>query len=276
MSDTVLARLAEFAPTDKTPRLVSAVFSVVPGVPPMVHYPALPTVVAALGGTGADMARVSPHLDDDAVKDILWMSSLVDTGDKGYAVFTGVTSALKVFFGSGSKAAAMDTDAQQRNDAVLKAIALAYLAWKATPGSILRFPELPAGRALLTWYAAMEIALPFADNAAVAGGTIFSDLMNRYGADQMGRFSSMLGGKAADGVQAALTGLTGPIQGAIATVAPYASKIATTAKEYLPAALTTADTAAGVLAGAADVMPVYRYLGGRLAAEAVVATALMK
>ena len=95
------------------------------------------------------------------------------------------------------------------------------------------------------------------------------------GAEQMARFSTMLGGKSLDGVQGALTALTGPIQTAITAIQPHASKIAGVVKDYLPVAMVTADTAAGVLASAADLMPVYRYLGGRLAAEAVVAKVLM-
>lgn len=275
MSESVLARLAEFSAEDKTPRLVNAVFSVVPGCPPLLHYPALPTVCAALGGTPADLAKATPFLDDDAVQDILWLSALVDTGDRGYAVVTGVATAWKLFFGGTSKAAALDTDTQQRNDAVLKAFALAYLAWKACPGSIAKFPQFPAGRALMTWYAAMEVALPFADNAAMAGGNFFSTLLDKHGAEQMARFSGMLGGKGTEGVKGALAALTGPIQGTLASVQPHAAKIAGAVQQYLPAAMTTADAAAGVLANAADVMPVYRYLGGRLAAEAVVARVLM-
>jgi len=276
MADSVLARLAEFSPDDVTPRLVSAVCGAVPGVPPMIHYPALPAVCAALGGSPADLAQATGHLDDDAVTDILWMSGLVDAGDRGYAVVTGVATAWKLFFGKGPKAAAMDTDVQQRNDAVLKGIALAYMAWKATPGSVARFTEFPTGRALLTWYAAVELALPFADNAAVAGGSLFSELYQKHGSDQMKRFSGLLGGKSADGVPGALAALTGPIGQALTAVQPHAEKIAGSVKAYLPAAMTGADAAAGVLANAADVLPVYRYLGGRLAAEAVVARVLMK
>lgn len=275
MSDTVLARLAEFSPTDTTPRLVNAVFSVVPGAPPLVPYPAMPVVCGALGGGAEHMAGVSAHLEDAEVHDILWMSGLVDTGDRGYAVVTGVSSALKLFFGSAPKAEALDTDVQQRNDAVLKAIALAYLAWKATPGSITRFTQFPAGRALLSWYAAVEVALPFSDNAAVAGGSFFSRLIDTHGAEQMKRFSGLLGGKGSDGVPGALSALTGPIQETLASVQPHAQKIAATVNQYLPGAMTAADVSAGVLANAADVLPVYRYLGGRLAAEAVVARVLM-
>lgn len=273
MSESLLARLTEFTPADKTPRLVDAVFKVVPGAPTLTPYLGLPQVVAAMGGGPADVAKAMSKIDDPEVADVLWMSAAVDTADKGYAIFTGVGSALKLFF-SADKSAALETDTQQRNDAVLKAFVLSYLAWKAFPGPIpqraTQFAQSPGGRALLTWYAAVDVALPFADNALLAGGNLFQSLMQKYGAEQLSRFSGLLGGKGADGVQGALAALTGPIEGTINQVRPYADKIASTAKEHLPGAMNAGDKIAGVLATAADVMPVYRYLGARLAAEAAV------
>lgn len=270
MSESVLSRLAEFGPDDKTPRLVSAIFSAVPGAPELPHYLGLANAVAALGGTPADMPKATNHLHDPDLADVLWMSGLVDTGDKGYAVVTGLSSALGMFFGK-TASQAMETDDQQRNDAVLKAFALAYLAWKATPGTVperaANFAKLPAGRALLTYYAAVEIALPFADNAMIGSANAVSGLMDKYGAEQLKRFSGMLGGKSAEGVQGALASLLGPIDQAVTTVRPHAQRIANQARTHLPTAMNVADKAAGVLANVADVMPVYRYLGSRLAAE---------
>lgn len=273
MAEDLLARLSEFSAEDKTPRIVQAIFKVVPGSPEMPAYPALPSVVAALGGSGADVAAATAHIQDESVQDVLWMSGLIDTGDRGYAVLTGLSSAMSLFFGS-NKAAALETDTQQRNDAVLKAIAISYMAWKAFDGSIVdrakAFAACPSGKAILSYYAAIEIALPFADNAVVAGGETLSSLMDKYGAAQLQKFSQLTGGKNTDGVAGALSALTGPIESAIATVRPHAAKIAEVAKNNLPGALATGDKVAGVLAGVADVLPVYRYLGARLAAESAV------
>jgi hypothetical protein len=275
MSDSVLTRLAEFAPTDATPRLVNAVLGALPGIEPLPAYPALATVVAALGGTAADMPGATAKLDDANTADILWMSGLVDTGDKGYAVVSGVSTALKFFFGkSENRAEALDTDDQQRNDAVLKAFALAYLAWKASDGPIAAraaaFASLPSGRALIAWYAAIEVALPFADNAATGGANVVDDLFERYGPAQFARLSALAGGRDLGGVQGALAALTGPIRTAVAAATPHVGTVADAAGKYLPGALNVGDKLAGLVATGADVMPVYRYLGGRLAAESVV------
>ncbi|MDP2305007.1 MAG: hypothetical protein Q8P18_03165 [Pseudomonadota bacterium] len=273
MSDTVLARLAEFSPTDATPRLVDAVFTALPGIDPLPPYPALASVVAALGGTAADMPNATARLDDDASADILWMSGLVDTGDKGYAVVSGISTAFRFLFGKAeSRTDALDTDIQQRNDAVLKGFALAYLAWKASDGPIAgraaAFANMPAGRALIAWYASVEIALPFADNAISGGGKVVDDLFEKHGAAQFTRLSSLAGGRDLGGVQSALTALIGPIRTAVDAAWPHVERVAKAAGDFLPGAMNVGDKVAGLVATGADVMPVYRYLGGRLAAEA--------
>ena len=276
MADSILTSLAGFQPTDPTARLVTGLMNIVPGAPPLVPYPALASVVASVGGAASDVAGATAQLENEELLDVLWMTDLVDTGDRGYAIFTGVGSALKLFFGKKeNRAQALETDNQQRNDAVLKALALSYLVWKAYPGTIPQrataFAESPAGRQLLIYYAAVEIGLPFADNAALAGGRLFDDLMARHGKDQLARMASLAGGRDLGQVGEALSAVTGTIRSTIEQVRPHLDKIAGALKTHAPGAATATDRAAGVLANVADVMPVYRMMGARVAAEAAVA-----
>ncbi len=276
MTESVLSRLQEFEPDDATWRIVDGVMRVVPGSPRLEPYPALASVVAAMGGTGAQVAHATRHLHDEDVVDILWMTDLVDSGDRSYAIYTGLRTSVTAFLQRDS--AALDTDEQQRKDAVLKAFALAYLAWKAFPGSLpdraRAFAEAPAGRALLTWYAAIEVGLPFADNALTSGGRLMDDLMDRYGDSQLQRLSSFAGGRDLGGLRGAFDALAGPLRAAGQRVLPHLEAVATTASAHLPKALSAGDKLAGALATAADILPVYRLLGARLAAEAVVARGL--
>lgn len=269
------AALSAFKPDDYTVRLVDAIFKVIPGSPATPQYRVLEDVVKNLNHGKIEpilVAKGRQQAMQQDIQDVLWMSRLLDTGDKGIAVFSGISSAVGLIRGQGSNA--LETDTAQRNDAVLKAIALSYMAWKAFDGSLVdrakAFASAPAGKALLSYYAAIEIALPFADNAVVAGGDTLSSLMDKYGAAQLQKFSQLTGGKSTEGVAGALAALTGPIESAITTVRPHAAKIAEVAKKNLPGALATGDKVAGVLAGVADVLPVYRYLGARLAAESAV------
>ncbi len=276
--DALLPRLAEFSPTDVTPRLVDGLMTVIPGSPALPPYPALPAVVKAMGHGPELMPAATAHLADPGVQNILWMSRMVDAGDKTYAITTGVMSAVRFFFGAKeNRSAALETDKQQRNDAVLKGFALAYMAMKGFDGSMAdrarAFAAAPAGRALLTYYAAIEVALPFADNALSGGGALVDGLWDTYGSANLAKLSALGGGESMDGVEGAMSALTGPIKSAVDTVLPHVDKIAGVAKAHVPGAMATGDKVAGALAGLADVLPVYRYLGGRLAAEAAVVKA---
>lgn len=412
MARTLPEGLAEFSPTDTTYRLVGGVLRVIPGAPGLSPDPNLAAVAARLGATRAQLAEAERiAATDPAIRDILWMSALVDTADKSYAIYTGVSSAVKMFWGSADtptpeperpsrskgyakdqskhqlrrykqlmalrqertlypqerqelrhlqqeiretverreqsnsapsfpggpgrrgppsfpggpggsggfeqpawsrqpdgdlgedfpalpeksfqkKAAkspprpskwerglaALETDTQQRNDAVVKALAIAYLAHRAFPGSLReraqRFAATPAGQGLLVYYAAVEVGLPFADNALLAGGDMMKGLLGGRVEEQLTRLAGLAGGRSLGDTAGMLQQLSGWMQTAVDTAAPYIDTVARGASAYLPIGANAADKLAGLAANAADVMPSYRLLGARLAAEAAVLRAM--
>ncbi len=273
---TIDHALQEFQPQDKTVRLLHAVFGAIPGAPPFPHYPALGVVIGHLGAN-ANQARAAAHIAKrEDLADVLWMSRLLDTGDKGYAILTGVKSAFRLFFGDRDRA--LETDDQQRNDAVLKALGIAYMAYRAFDGDLVdrarAFQASPAGQAILIYYAAVEVGLPFADNALTASGDLLSAMLSTDTAAQARRLASMAGGRSLGGASEMLQALSAPLTAAMQQVSPYISTIASSARQHIPGAISAADKAAGLVAAAADVMPVYRLLGARLAAEASVLRAM--
>lgn len=272
MPRTVESVLAGFTEDDATVRMLWTVFGVLPGGPQLSFYRTL------------DEARwlVAPDLDDEgfaraqafaaspAVTRALDVADAVDTGDVGITVFTGIRSALTFFFGDKSRA--LETDAQQGADAALKAAAIAFLASTLLPGSV---PEkvrtlrsLPTGEALLVWYAAAEVALPFADDLAMGAGTLVSRLLEKHGGANLARLDAAGGTGAAAAAGGMLGGLLAPLEGIVQGVSGHTAKIAEAARPWLPPAVATAGTIAGAVATAADALPVYRLLGARLAAEA--------
>jgi hypothetical protein len=91
---------------------------------------------------------------------------------------------------------------------------------------------------------------------------------------QVARLASLAGGRSLGEVSGMLQQLTGWMQTAVDTTAPYIETVAQGAREYLPLGSSAADKLAGLAANAADVMPCYRLLGARLAAEAAVLRAM--
>lgn len=270
---TIETVLAGYSEDDATVRLLWSLFGAIPGAPPVSFYRSLDEarmlVFPTLDDAGFERARTLAAGPN--VTAALNVADAIDTGDVGISVLTGVRSALTFFFGDKSKA--LDTDAQQGADAALKLVAIAWMIHTLVPGSvpekIRRLRELPSGEALLTWYAAVEVALPFADDALAGTGSLLSRLLERYAASNQGR----LDGAAGAGAEAAATGvvdaLVGPVDTMVRSLAKHTGEIAAAARQWLPPAVATAGTIAGAVATAADALPVYRLLGARLAAEVV-------
>ncbi len=271
------ALLNEFKPDDYTVKMLQAIFKVVPYSPALPQYRVMEDVVRTLDSTPNPIAFAKCRIEaaGQDIQDVLWMGNLLDTGDKGYALFTGLKSAVNLVRGQGS--AALETDDQQRNDAVIKGLGIAYMAYNAFPGSVAErveaFRNTPAGQALLMYYAAVEVALPFADNAAVSGANMVDRLFQGAPA-QFQKLAGMAGGKSLDGAMETLKSMSQPIQKVVDVAVQYTKPVAQTAQQYLPGAMGGADKVAGVVANAADVMPVYRYLSIRLAAEGAAYRAL--
>jgi hypothetical protein len=270
--------LAEFAPDAVTVRVSHAIFGAVPFAPKQPNY----------GSLGECIQAFYPQLPEDKqtlvfklaqgenVSSALSVASAIDTGDTGIAVYSGVQSALTMFFGKGTKA--IDTDSEQGVDAAMKLLGLAYIIHKLFAGSVSdkasAFYTTPAGQGLAYYYASVDVALPFADNLLSAGGNVIETLIARHGGAAAGKISMLPGGAAiASTAQSMLGSIIAPIEGAVRQVTPYVSSIAGSAMQHLPGVMSAADKALGAVAAGADVLPFYRYLVARLAAESCVLNA---
>jgi hypothetical protein len=267
--------LAEFGPETVTVRLVRAMFGAMPFAPPQLPYASLAEcAVAAVPGAAPAVASGALALSaSPEVQSALSAARMIDTGDAGIAVYSGVQSAFQLFFGGGLRA--IDTDAEQGVDAALKLVALAYITHQLFPGppqdAAAAFTSTSAGQTLGYYYAAVEVVLPFADNALSGTGNIIQTLWARHGSAAMSKLGALPGGgQMAGAAQGVLGSLVAPIEGAVRQVMPYARQIAGSAQQHLPGVLGAADKVAGAVAAGADALPVYRYLGARLAAEACV------
>jgi hypothetical protein len=275
---TIDGMLGEYSPSDYSVRLVETILKAIPNAPAYVHYRSIDDAVRALNpeATAAQYAEARALANERDVKDLLWMGGLLDTGDQGYAVYTGIRSALNFFFGDKSKG--LENDDEQRNDAILKAVGIAYMVWHAYPGTLAEktaaFRNSPAGQTIAIYYGAAEVALPFADNALVSGGNFVSTMFAKAGNVQVDRLIGMAGGKSMDNAKAMLNSIMQPLEQVSATASKYVGPIAATAKQYVPGVVGGADKVAGVVAAGADVLPIYRLLASRLAAESVARRAL--
>jgi len=262
--------LQAFAGNDLTTRLCGVLFTAIPFAPRQVAYATVDEAVTALypQASAAVRARAQQLADEDRVKSALWAFKVLDIGDTGIAVFSGLRTALSLF--RERNGAAFETDEQQGVDSAMKLFGIAYAVGSLFPAGsrVASYHACPAGQAMTFYWCAIDVALPFADNVIAGGGGFVQRLLQRYGPGARERLGAATGAVAQ--AEPVLAELLAPIDGIIAQVGPHARRIAETVQGYLPAIGDASDKIAGVVATAADTLPVYRYLGARLAAEAVV------
>jgi len=276
--------LGQFKSDDLTVKLVSTIFGIVPGGPEFVFYNNLEGAVDRIaGGDQAVLEKARELMQTDEMGRAVWVADAIDTADAGISIYTGVKNLFSLFGGGGGgeKKATFEADPEQATDAGLKAVALAFMIYKMFPGGIgekiSMFREIPAGNEMGVYYAVAEIALPFTDNLAEAGGNVISKLINSTKGGVDSKVSTVLGGDALSQASGVLGQFTGPLGQYVDQAKGHTGTIMEKIKQYMPSASTVmnvADSATGAAAAGVDLMPVWRFLGARLVAEAAVLRAM--
>ncbi len=277
MNRSLKDALAAHEPGDVTVRVVNGFFSVLPFAPGWRYPGTLDAAAASLDPTIAERvaARASVLAREAGPQGALAAFDFLDKGDAGIALFSGLRGAVQMARGQGGSA--LEMDPQQAADAGLKAAGLSYIAWKLFEGSVDERARAllgtESGRALLTWYVATDVVLPFADNLVTGGTELITDLIDNQAAANMARLAVIAG---EDVQQAAgmLERLGGTFKSFAGQAATFASPLSTYAKESLPGLLGTADKVTGVAATGVDALSAYRALGASLVAEVCLARAL--
>ncbi len=271
MSTDLDATLARFGDTDVTVRLLWGLMSAIPGAPDMVPYTSLAEarlcVAPELDDEG--FARAERWCSSAAARRMLSIADALDTGDVGISVVSGLRTALGLFFGQGAKA--LDTDPQQGADAALKALGLGAIV-HAVPGATLaervaNVRAMPAGSAMLHYYVAAELALPFGDDLAQGATSVVTNLLEKHGGTVVKKLEGFIGGGTGPSANEAVAALLGPFDEVAVQTRDKVGAIAEKAASFLPPAIAAAGTVAGAVATGADTLPVWRLLGARLVAE---------
>lgn len=278
MSSLLSEQLSSFSETDYAVRAVRGLLGVLPFVPDWRHPGALQQAAARLDPALAERvaARADELSRDAAVQAAFNSFELLDKGDKGIAIFSGLKAGYQ---GLKGQEGALEVDPQQAADAGLKAAGIAYAAWKLFPGTTQEKAQTllasEAGRGLLAFYVAVDVVLPFADNIAAGGVSGMTGIIEKYSAENAARLAPIAGQEV---VEAAgmLAALSGTLSGLVGQAATFAQPLSAWAQEKLPGMLGTADKLTGVVATAVDTLATYRYLGAALIAEVLLQRALVE
>ncbi|MCB9684328.1 MAG: hypothetical protein H6735_04720 [Alphaproteobacteria bacterium] len=223
------------------------------------------------------VARAGEILADARSARVRQVARAIDTGDTGLTVVLGLRAAVALVLGRGN-ADLGPVLRQQRADAALKALALAWVVTTLLPVDADRrvglLLSLPAGRALVATYGAVEVALPFRDQL---GDTPFVAELVRTHARAMGdRLLALVGPDDLEDAHATLADLVAVLERSARDTVPHAATLAEQLRTVVPAGGRAGAMLGGlvdVAAAGADALPVYRFLVARLAVEAALAMA---
>ena len=274
MSLELSRTVAEFSPGDVTVRLVGGFFGILPFV--ATWSPTLNLDSAALAAaTRINRPDLAPRIRARAEElareagpqAALAAFDFLDKGDKGIALFSGLRSAYKAARGEGE---ALEMDPQQAADAGLKAVGISWVVWKLFRGSaaekVQGLTETEAGRALLAWYVAADLVLPFSDNLAAGGASAITSMLSSTAAANTQRLAAVAGGDATEAV-GVLNSMMATFEAGIGQAASYAQPLTEYVQAQAPGIFGSADKISGVVATGVDVLASYRLIGGSLVAE---------
>ncbi len=190
--------LAGYREGDYTVKACRALFSAIPGAPPFVLYPDFAGAAARVGASGApDATRLA------AAESAFRATSLLDQADASLAALSGLGNLFALLRGGNPGGRMFEADGSQGVDAALKLLGLGWAAAQLFPEPLTEAPHrlcaLPAGQEALAYYAAAEVALPFADNVLSSAGSLVARLVSAArGGSAFARFGGLAGLGAAE------------------------------------------------------------------------------
>ncbi len=265
--------IRQFKENDYTVKLVSSIFSIIPLEKPYVFYNefknGLRRIIPDL--REEDLQKAYQLLSDSKIQSTLKAFIYVDTSDKLISSFAGIKNVLNLFGMGSNQKRTFESDPEQALDAGVKALVIAYAINNLYSGDIKtkiqQLIQIPAGIELLIYYSLIEIALPFTDNLIEGSSNALSKLFENQ--HEIENKFNTLGIGNIENSKEIIRSLQNTLPSYLDKVKNYVNPVANKIKEYLPTAMNIADSATGVVASGADLLPVWTFLGARLITESI-------
>ncbi|MFH1466213.1 MAG: hypothetical protein ABIO70_17645, partial [Pseudomonadota bacterium] len=255
-------RLAAIAPGHPALGLIEAGLT---GIP-FSEIPGLEAGIEGLAGALAQGVSAAGRSGHSA----LAVAELMDGGEVLRAVAASFRMALTLFADHGAWAVGLeDLEADQRDDAAMRLALLSLLAWRSFPGTpaaraqaLLRHA---AGRALLGWIAAIDLALAFGMEDEPLDSELLPAVLGPHAEEAFEALAPAVPATELTGAQGVLAALTAPLSALVeacnARIAPIAESLAMALPEL-------DEHTSEAMAAEVEATPAYLVLAARLLVEA--------
>ncbi|RME28102.1 MAG: hypothetical protein D6798_03165, partial [Deltaproteobacteria bacterium] len=273
------AQLGEFVAGSATVNVVDAVMGAVAWGPRLSAAPSLEALAGSpwLPGDPAVLARARERVvadpgAADPVSEAIQVARALDIGDDLVQIRTGFHTALDLYRAvREGRSPLAELRARQEADAVFKLLGLGTIVGRLSEGSandrLRSVLSVPSGVALVAWFGAVEVALPFLLLTPQAAEGVLRPMVEARRAEEELRLVRLVGraevGRAAP-VVGSLLQLADGVAVSNARRLDLLGRVAGRLPVALASSLSVVRDAAAL---GADALPVYRYLVARLAGE---------
>jgi hypothetical protein len=192
---TLDAMLGSFQKDDLAVRLAAGVTALVPFAPELAWVGSVDEACTRADPKEALRLakRVRELAEEPGAAAALGTADLLDKGDKGIALYSGVKSIY-------TAAQHKDGRARDRRAAARRRLRSRRSASRGSPGGSTRarpgerakaFWTSRTGQALIAWYVTMDVALPFTDNVIEKGAAFFVDEVGKRAEQDVGRLAAV-------------------------------------------------------------------------------------
>jgi hypothetical protein len=277
MAQDLDALLRAYGPADPTVVFCERLFRIAPIAEPPAPWTGLADLVASVphAERGAVLERARDIARGDDAQAALRVLQGLDPGIEVVAILTSLKSAVKLYLAHRDLGRVeAELEDRQAEDAVIKtlgiALAAARLLGEPRAGAARRLADIPSGRALLAFHAAIDVAVPFLDDVREAGGKGLHRLVERQGASQARLMAAQLSWASVWEAAEVVPELLDVSAELASAAAAHAGPVVDLVTRDVAVLELAADAVSTAVAAGADALPVYRYLGARLVAECVV------
>jgi len=265
--------LVEFKEDDNTVKITKFILDNLPMAPEFYYYMdfsrAIKRYRSEVSQEMINRVREIAKYDDDFHK-ILKTAKAIDKVDGGLGIFTGLNNVYDAIKKT-DRERTFEADPQQAIDAGIKAIALGYmihLTSKENP--IKTFLELKAGQELFYYFITIELALPFTDNLLEEGGKFLYKILQQKESEIENRFKNFADATSYQQAKGILLSLSEQMDRVAIAISQNIKPFEEQLKNKLPSILNATDSITGSIATFLDIMPIWKFLGARLATEAAI------
>ena len=266
--------LVDYTDSDLSVKVCRAILNNLPFAPNFDSYTDVAGAVLRVNPTATQdqISRVEKIVEQDiGILKVVKTGIAIDRIDGGLGIYTGIKNSYDAIKNKDRKRT-FEADPQQAADASLKALALGYMITTLFDGSpadrVKSFLSLRAGQEALIYYAAVEVALPFTDNLADASSGWMSTLIAKTGGEAEKRFGQFAQGESLEMTKGILNTLTQTLDTILDQTRNNLKPFIEKTSQALPSIMNITDSVTGGVATALDLLPIWKLLSARIAAEA--------